>query len=276
MQQRQRREPGYIGDEEQQKPDRLAGRTLIFFSAGFDSTALLLELLCNPKYKDLRLHVHHITMKSTMRDQWKLELQASRRIIDMLEERFDPNWTYTENTLVNVTGDHMMITRTEAAKLCKKALSRRDPYVFIATGRNAIDFRGNFDKRANVAHERFLNAMRGYSKPFFLYPIRKWDKTAIVSHIRESKVKELHETVWTCSAPKLKRSHGRGVPQYQHCGQCLPCRDIEGLVDDAFFYRKTALAELNDNDMSMRPHNTLVLQKKSRASYRSSMLGFAR
>lgn len=202
-------------------------RILVLFSGGQDSAAALFKVLTETDYV---VHAHHIILVDSQ-NRWYPELMACRHIVQWLHTHVRP-FLYTENVYTNTTfvPNNMEIQRFVAGELSKIALSERDPYKYIVSGRNATDNTGReFERRSKRAHTIY-NAMLMdipfYQRAVFWFPLSDMTKDNVNAYLRDN-AKGILDLTWSCRTPVFDIPDD--LNSYRVCKRCKTCME---LMDD--------------------------------------------
>lgn len=190
--------------------------TLVMFSGGLDSTAMLLKLLEETQDE---LHVHHIRMENRQgRDG--AEQRATEQVIAWCRAHCR-GFRYSESgldfrALQAIPIDYLCV----AFVACQVAIDTPG-CDRIAVGTLAVDL-DEVRRSVTSAQRQVFEAMyacyraRKVGEPSieWIYPVYTMGKTEIVLRLPV----ELREAAWSCRTP-VHTSTG-----YRVCGQCKPCR----------------------------------------------------
>lgn len=217
--------------------------TLVMFSGGLDSTAMLVKLLTDTTDQ---LRVHHVRMVNRQ-DRADAEQAAVERIVPWCLDRYRP-FRYSESALdfaalVAIPIDYMAI----AYVACQVAIDTPG-CTRIAVGTLASDT----DEARRSAHQRrvfdtmyecYRARKLGEEEVEWIYPIRPFGKAGIVSLLPP----ELLEFSWSCRTPI------RTFSGFAACGFSKACRVRAGVVlgsshagfrsEDAYYQARRAFKQ---------------------------------
>jgi len=188
-------------------PAREVG-SLLMYSGGLDSTALLANLLTATRHK---LHVHHIEINN-LENRAEAENNAIRLIMDYCRENYRP-FTYStskhEFNLGIGGGLDMSLALFTAGRVYNACGGGLDT---VWTG-HISPSTWEIVEGAAVMHANFINKRR---VPEWLRPLARMKKKDIYESIPE----ELAQMCWSCRTPVYEDG------AYHPCGKCHTCQTI--------------------------------------------------
>lgn len=196
-------ERGYSASD----PARPLG-SLLMFSGGLDSTALLANLLTATRH---RLHVHRIEI-ANFENRHPMENNAAKRIIDYCQTHYRP-FTYSESKQEFHLGIGGGMDMTLAMFMAGRVYNAMGGGIDVVWTGHIDPAEWEVVEGAAVLHANFINKLR---VPEWLRPLRRMSK----KDIYESIPRELAECCWSCRAPVIEGKH------YSPCGQCYTCTTI--------------------------------------------------
>ena len=200
--------------------------TLVMFSGGLDSTAMLVRLLTETT-DDLR--VHHIRM-ANKEGRAEAEQAAVESIIEWCRSRYRP-FGYSECGLDFSAQEAIPIDYLSVAFVACQVAIDTPGCSRIAIGTLARDL-DEIKRSVTVAQRRVFGAMyecyraRKLGEPVveWVYPVYALTKLQIASLLAP----ELRIRTWSCRRPL------RAAAGFRVCGVCKPCRarlDISAALD---------------------------------------------
>lgn len=197
-------------------PEREVG-SLVMFSGGLDSVALLANILTATRH---RLHVHHIEINN-IENRAEAENNAIRLIMDYCRENYRP-FTYSTSKndfhLGIGGGLDMSLAMFTAGRIYN---ANRGGIDVVWTG-HVNPATWEIVEGAAVLHANFINKLR---VPEWLRPLSMMTKKDIYESIPE----ELAKLCWSCRTPIYEGNN------YRPCGECYTCKTIAeagGVIED--------------------------------------------
>jgi len=197
-------------------PTREVG-TLLMFSGGLDSTALLANILTATKHK---LHVHYIEIHN-VENRAEAEKNSVYEIIEYCKKNYR-NFTFS-------TSKHEFHIGIGGGLDMSLALFTAGRVYNANQGGLDIVWTGHIDpstweivEGAAILHASFINKLR---VPEWLRPLSKMTKKDIYESIPE----DLAKLSWSCRTPLYQNGY------YSPCGECYTCKSISlagGVIDD--------------------------------------------
>lgn len=190
--------------------------TLVMFSGGLDSTAMLFKLLTETP-DDLR--VHHLRMVNR-EGRARAEQDAVESIVAWCKTRYRP-FRYSESGLDFSGLEAIPIDFMSIAYVACQVAIDTPGCTRIAVGTLARDL-DEVKRSVSVIQRRIFDTMYqvyrarkvGEEKVEWIYPVYELSKAQVASLLPP----ELRALTWSCRRP-LVTSSG-----YQICGICKPCR----------------------------------------------------
>jgi len=193
--------------------------TLVMYSGGLDSTAMLAKLLAET---DDELRVHHIRM-ANREDRADAEQAAVERIVAWCRDRYRP-FRYSESAL-DFTGleaipiDYVCI----AFVACQVAIDtpRCNRIAVAALARDTdIENRSARQRRVfDTLYECYRARKLGEPEVQWIYPVYHSTKRELAAALP----RELVELTWSCRRPV------RDAEQWRPCGACKACLARQGI-----------------------------------------------
>jgi 7-cyano-7-deazaguanine synthase in queuosine biosynthesis len=193
--------------------------TLVMFSGGLDSTAMLVKLLAETKDE---LRVHHIRMANA-EGREGAEGEACRRIVAWCRGRYR-EFRYSESGLdfrglEAIPIDYLSI----AFVACAVAIDTpRCGRIAVASLSRDTDIANRSERQRRVFDELYAcyRARRlGEPRVEWIYPVYDWTK----EQVARSLPRELRELTWSCRRPVPE---GAG---WRPCGACKACLARAGI-----------------------------------------------
>ena len=217
----------------------MKNKTVLLFSGGVDSTALL--------YRQLRdtsdiIYVHHINFLN-IEDRAYCEKIACVSIVNYLRENIRP-FLYSESTFNwpgrdfigwdIVTAMYIGALATRDVMIGDVKKKEYDEYSYrVAIGDNADDF-NSYQWKTPVAQGIFALASlsvpwKNQVIPQIIQPIAHLKKKDLIDDMP----RELFDLTWTCRHPVLSRQE----KAFKECGTCISCKALKELG----YFRDTQL-----------------------------------
>jgi 7-cyano-7-deazaguanine synthase in queuosine biosynthesis len=193
--------------------------TLVMFSGGLDSTAMLVKLLLQTEEE---LRVHHIRM-ANREERADAEQQAAERIVRYCRERYRP-FRYSESALdfrelAAIPIDYVCI----AFVACQVAIDTPgcNRVAVAALARDTdIENRSARQRRVfDTLYECYRARKLGEPQVEWIYPVYH----AAKRELADSLPRELLDMTWSCRRP---RRDGDG---WRACGACKACLARAGI-----------------------------------------------
>jgi hypothetical protein len=193
--------------------------TLIMFSGGLDSTALLVKLLAE---SDDELRVHHIRM-ANREARAEAEQAAVERIVAWCRERYRP-FRYSESgldfaALEAIPIDYLCI----AFVACQVAIDtpRCNRIAVAALARDTdIENRSARQRRVfDTLYDCYRARKLGEPEVQWIYPVYHSTKQELAARLP----RELVELTWSCRRP-VREAGG-----WRPCGACKACLARQGI-----------------------------------------------
>ncbi|TMH71234.1 MAG: hypothetical protein E6H57_05465 [Betaproteobacteria bacterium] len=193
--------------------------TLVMFSGGLDSTAMLVQLLGETRDE---LRVHHIRMVNR-EARAQAEHSAVERIVAWCRERYRP-FRYSESAvdfsaLEAIPIDYLSI----AFVACQVAIDtpRCDRIAVAALARDTdIENRSARQRRVfDTLYECYRARKLGEPEVQWIYPVYHSTKRELAATLP----RELVELTWSCRRPV------REAEQWRPCGACKACLARQGI-----------------------------------------------
>lgn len=194
--------------------------TLVMFSGGLDSTAMLVKLLEETKDE---LRVHHIRMANT-ENRAAAEQAAVERIVAWCRERYRP-FRYSESALdftalEAIPIDYLCI----AFVACQVAIDTPgcDRIAVAALARDTdIENRSARQRRVfETLHECYRARKLGEPNVRWIYPVYDATKAQLAARLP----RQLVDLTWSCRRP-VQESNG----VFRPCGTCKACLARQGV-----------------------------------------------
>ena len=198
--------------------------TIIMFSGGLDSAALLYKVLLESSM-DKQVVAHHINFINR-ENRHIVEKHACDTIVEYLKETIRP-FEYTESTFEFPYTRHIgwdIITAMYVGGLVSKNYSGPNNEVMLCIGDNKDDF-GAYQWKSPIAQSiGLLSALESPMQPVqhlptIVQPIVHLSKEDLINMIPQ----KLFELTWSCRRPKLTNQ------VFVECGQCSTCNDLKKL-----------------------------------------------
>ena len=193
--------------------------TLVMFSGGLDSTAMLVQLLAHSREQ---LRVHHIRM-ANREERAEAEQQAVERIVRYCHDRYRP-FRYSESALdfrelAAIPIDYVCI----AFVACQVAIDTPgcNRVAVAALARDTdIENRSARQRRVfDTLYECYRARKLGEPQVEWIYPVYH----AAKRELADSLPRELLDMTWSCRRP---RRDGDG---WRACGACKACLARAGI-----------------------------------------------
>jgi len=190
--------------------------TLVMFSGGLDSTAMLYRLLTQT---DQDLRVHHLRMIN--RDgRAQAEQDATEAVIAWCRTNCRP-FRYSESTIDFADLEAIPIDYLSVAYVACQVAIDTPGCKRIAVGTLAVDL-DEVKRKVTLAQRTVFEAMyacyraRKLGEPVieWLYPVYDMTKAQVAASLPAA----LQAVAWSCRRP-VKTDTG-----YRICGECKPCR----------------------------------------------------
>jgi hypothetical protein len=196
-------------------PTREIG-SLLMYSGGLDSTAILANLLTATRH---RLHVHHIELKN-FENRSEAENNAIRLIMDYCRDHYR-GFTYS------MSGHEFNLGLGGGVDTSLVLFTAGRVYTASGGGLNIV-WTGHITpptwetiEGAAALHAGFINKLR---VPEWLRPLKQMSK----KDIYQSMPPELARLCWSCRTPVYEDG------AYRPCGECYTCRTIEQAGGEVF------------------------------------------
>ena len=201
---------------ESDKIERSKNRTLVMFSGGIDSTAVLWHVLHHPEEFG-EAHVHHIHIKN-LEARWKAEAMAVKNILNYMRKHAPTAFTFSQSTIeVPHFGNNFMYD-VEAMGFITGYMTSRDPSITkVVIGATKTDFDLGVDSsvmRGKRAHNAYHPDEEDHSARVKVYPHKDMPKAEVYKTVPS----EIAALTWSCRTPH----YADGKPL--ECGRCKTCR----------------------------------------------------
>jgi 7-cyano-7-deazaguanine synthase in queuosine biosynthesis len=193
--------------------------TLVMFSGGLDSTAMLVKLLGETRDE---LRVHHIRMANKERRD-DAEQRAVEAIVAWCRDRYRP-FRYSESGLDFADLEAIPIDYLSIAFVaCQVAIDtpRCDRIAVAALARDTdIENRSARQRRVfDVLYECYRARKLGEPQVQWIYPVYHSTKRELAERLP----RELVELTWSCRRPV------REAERWRPCGACKACLARQGI-----------------------------------------------
>jgi len=193
--------------------------TLVMFSGGLDSTAMLVKLLGETRDE---LRVHHIRMANRERRD-DAEQRAVEAIVAWCRDRYRP-FRYSESGLDFADLEAIPIDYLSIAFVaCQVAIDtpRCDRIAVAALARDTdIENRSARQRRVfDVLYECYRARQLGEPQVQWIYPVYPSTKRELAERLP----RELVELTWSCRRPV------REAERWRPCGACKACLARQGI-----------------------------------------------
>lgn len=190
--------------------------TLVMFSGGLDSTAMLYRLLTQT---DQDLRVHHLRMVNR-EDRAQAEQDATEAVIAWCKANCRP-FRYSESGVDFADLDTVPIDYLTVAYVACQVVIDTPGCNCIAVGTLHADL-DEVKRKVSVAQRTVFDAMyacyraRKVGEPVveWIYPVYEMTKAEVAASLPAA----LRDASWSCRRPV------RTASGYRICGECKPCR----------------------------------------------------
>lgn len=178
------------------------------YSGGLDSLGMTYKLLTDPKYKDYKVHIHHIHNRN-VENRNRAEAVTVNMVLTELE-RLGFSFIYSESEIASQPYNGKFMFDTDSMNFFAGYICSVNPDIeLVAMGMQANDDNQSLSQRRERA-DKILEAFTSVKK---IYPVLDLTKREIYDSLPET----LRNMFWSCRQPVyLEKS-------IAPCGQCDTC-----------------------------------------------------
>jgi len=193
-------------------------RIVLLFSGGYDSTAILVNLI-QSGCRDITCVYIDIPNN---KDKSKIEQYRCKKILKQIKKSFKIKIPLKVYTSMNLDSNDCHISFGQPFLFITTLtpyLDENVDYIFMGFHRSSSiwncysQVEDAFKSLNAILRCRRYNNMGGYSNIFLYNPYEFYDKSSILKYLK--KYKKIYKLCWTCENPTKK-----GKP----CGKCIPCK----------------------------------------------------
>jgi 7-cyano-7-deazaguanine synthase in queuosine biosynthesis len=181
---------------------------LAMYSGGLDSLGMTYKLLTEPKYKDYRIHIHHVHNKN-VENRWRAEAIAVEQAVKELRVlgfEFD----YSESEIGSQPYGKRFLFDTDTMNFFAGYICSVNPDVkLVAMGMQANDANQSLEDRRIRAN----NILRAFTDAGKIFPVEFMTKREIYDMLPIS----LRNLFWSCRRPVYTEK------SIAPCGKCDTC-----------------------------------------------------
>jgi 7-cyano-7-deazaguanine synthase in queuosine biosynthesis len=190
--------------------------TLVMFSGGLDSTAMLVKLLTQSEDE---LRVHHIRM-ANREERADAEQAAVERIIDYCRARYRP-FHYSESALdfrelEAIPIDYVCIAFVACQVAIDTPRCERIAIGALATDTDIANRTARQKRVFEAMYECYRARKLGEPRVQLVFPVYDTPKAELAAALPQ----ELRDLTWSCRRP---------LEGYRPCGACKACQARQGL-----------------------------------------------
>ena len=185
---------------------------LAMYSGGLDSLGMIYKLLTDPKYKDYKLHIHHVHNHNVEQRDRAEAVVVPMVLKELKQLGFD--FVYSETRISTPPYNNNFLHDTDTMNFFAGYICSVNPdIVNVAMGMQANDANQSLEDR-RVRADRILAAFTEVKK---IYPVFDMTKREIYDSLPES----LRNMFWSCRRPIYTEKN------IAPCLKCDTCRKLK-------------------------------------------------
>ena len=182
------------------------------YSGGLDSLGMVYKLLTDPKYKDYKIHIHHIHNQN-IENRHRAEAIAVEMTLKELEQ-LGFKFAYTGSQIASQPYSGKFMFDSDPINFFAGYICSVNPdIVNVAMGMQALDANQSLEERRKRA-DKILAAFTDVKK---IYPVMDMTKREIYDSLPES----MRTKFWSCRHPVYTEK------TIALCQQCDTCRKLK-------------------------------------------------
>ena len=178
------------------------------YSGGLDSLGMIYKLFTDPKYKDFRIHIHHVHQRN-VEQRNRAELIAVQSALKELEN-LGHSFFYSESEIGSQPYNGNFMFDTDSINFFAGYICSVNPDIeYVAMGMQANDNNHSLEER-RIRANKILAAFTDVKK---IYPVFDMTKREIYDSLPDS----VKNKFWSCRRPVYEE---RSI---NPCGECSTC-----------------------------------------------------